>query len=147
MPRVHDRWGVREIYLDHVQGGHSLRVQPDGSGSHQCSKNHQTALRLLTRSVDPSCDDDGGDWPDEGGDKNRPAEHLGIWVHLSSYPWQSRCRGSVHSNSIHSPSGVMRSGMPSPGQLLTRARSSSCTSACPNVVLPVPLSRMVAPYA
>src|SRR5829696_3071181 len=33
------------------------------------------------------------------------------------------------------------------GQLLTRARSSSYTSACPHFVLPVPLSRMVAPYA
>ena len=33
------------------------------------------------------------------------------------------------------------------GQLLTRARSSWNTSACPHFVLPVPLSRMVAPYA
>src|SRR5690349_14914117 len=33
------------------------------------------------------------------------------------------------------------------GQLLTRALGSSNSSACPHFVLPVPLSRMVAPYA
>jgi hypothetical protein len=33
------------------------------------------------------------------------------------------------------------------GQLLTRALGSSYASACPHFVLPVPLSRMVAPYA
>src|SRR5262252_9386387 len=33
------------------------------------------------------------------------------------------------------------------GQLLTRALGSSNLSACPHLVLPVPLSRMVAPYA
>jgi hypothetical protein len=33
------------------------------------------------------------------------------------------------------------------GQLLTRALGSSNLSACPHFVLPVPLSRMLAPYA